>query len=108
MLAIDHADEAVTDRHVDVARARRHHPGAANTSDQKRIGNREVADQPRRDRAAARLDPSGLVEEQHAVSGRGEVRGRGCSGRAAAHHHDVEDLASVVVGHGATSPRIRG
>ena len=55
------------------------------------IGDLEVADQPRRNGAAARLDAAGLVEKQDAASLPREV-GRGGRARGpAAHHHDVED-----------------
>ena len=58
------------------------------------IGDIEVADQPRRDGAAARLDAAGAVEQQHRAPKPGEImRGRR-AGRSTADHHDIEDFGN--------------
>ena len=69
VLAVDHADEAVVDRDVDVARGGRDHAGAGDPGDDLVVGDGEVGDQPRRDRAAAGLDAAGPVEQRHRVAG---------------------------------------
>ena len=69
-LAIDHADEAAVDRHVDLLAGGRHHARRRDARDEQVLGNVELLDQRRRNRAAARLDAAGAVEQQHAA-GRG-------------------------------------
>ena len=103
-LAVDHADEAALDRDVDPARARRHHPGRGHARDQEAVGDREVADEPRRDGAAAGLDPPRPVEQQHRPAAPGEVGGRRGAGRPAADHHRIEGLAIVRHGHLLPTP----
>ena len=43
LAAVDHADEAALDRHVDRAVGRRDHPRRLGVTDEDRLGNREVA-----------------------------------------------------------------
>ena len=89
-LAVDHADEAALDVHVDLLVLGRDHARAVDLGDQQTVGDGEVADQARRDRAAAGLDPPGPVEQQHRAAAPGEIGRRRGSGWAAADHHDVE------------------
>ena len=63
---------------------------AVDPRDEQRVGNREVRDQPRRDRAAAGLDPPGPVEQQHRAAAPREIGRRGRPGRTAADHDDIE------------------
>ncbi len=95
MLAVDHADEAVLDRHRDLAVLGRDDAGTGGAGDKEGIRNRELVDGAGRDGAATGLDPAGPVEEQDGAAAAGELgRGRGTGG-AAADHDGIEGL-----GHG--------
>ena len=89
-VAVDHADEAALDRDVDHRAGGRHHPRGGCARNQQRVGDRVVADQPRRNRATAGLDAPGAVEQQNLAALPGQ--GFGCRGarRAPADHHCVE------------------
>ena len=92
-VAVDHADKAVVDRNVDPVVGRRDHAGAFGLGHQQLIGDVEVANQARRDGAAARLDAAGAVEQQHAVAAPCQLlRGRSTGGAAADDHRLVDVL----------------
>ena len=99
VFAVDHADAAAFDRDVDLFVARRDHARRMGAGDQHRFGNREVCDQPRRDRTAAGFDAPCPIEQQHAMAGAGQVIGGGGAGRAT-----TDDDGVVVQGaHACTS-----
>ena len=56
---------------------------------QQRMGNVEILHQPRRNGAAAGLDPSGLVEQHHMIALASEIIRSSRTGRAAADHNHV-------------------
>ncbi len=99
MLAVDHADKAVVDGDVYMARRRRDHASTGDPRDDLLVGDREVGDQPRRDRAAAGLDAPGPVKQRHPAARARQIGCRRRPGRPATHHHDI-------VGHRVT-PRAR-
>ena len=69
LVAVDHADETAVDRHRHRLAGWRDHPCRSHLGLQQMIGNGEIADQPRGNRAAARFDPSGAIEQQHMPPG---------------------------------------
>ena len=87
--AINHADEAAVDRHVDGFGAGRNHPRQIDAGLEHGVGNGEVAHQARRNRAPARLDASALVEQQHPAPGQREIMRRRRAAGPAADHDDV-------------------
>jgi hypothetical protein len=82
MLPVDHADEAVLDRDVDAPPGGGDHARGGDLGDELIFGDVEIADQARRDRAAAGLDPARAVDQRHLVPRPGEVFGSGCTGGA--------------------------
>ena len=91
-VAIDHADVAAVDRHLDLAIRWGNHPRRANAGNHQVLRDFELLDQPRRDSAAARLDAAGPIEQQHTVALSGEIVGRGRPRRATADHNGVVGL----------------
>ena len=92
LVAIDHPHEPVTDRHPYRAIRRRNHSRSGGAGDQQAEGDVEVLEQAGRHRAAARLDPTRAVEQQHLAAGQGEIVRRRGTGRSAAYDDDVEAL----------------
>jgi len=97
MLAVDHADEASLDRHVDFAVGRRDHSSRACAPDQDILRHVEIEQHPRRYRTAARLDPPGAVEQQHAATGRGEISCGSRTGRPAADDDNIIGLGHTLI-----------
>ena len=62
MFAVDHADKAAFNGHVDINCVRRNHPCRVGACDQQVIGNPVILDEPRWYCAATRFDPSRPVE----------------------------------------------
>ena len=65
---------------------------------QKVTRNCEIADQPRRDRAAARLDASAPVEQRDLAAPAREIVGRSRASGTAADNDEIENL--LVIDHG--------
>jgi hypothetical protein len=76
-LAVDHADIAILDRHIDAEIRRRHHPCRGDTRHDQVGGNVEIADQARRHSPAAGLDAPGAVQQHHRAPSLGQI---GCDG----------------------------
>jgi hypothetical protein len=93
LVAVDHADEAAFDRDVDLLVGRRHHARRLRPRHQQRIGDGEVLDQARRDRAAAGLGAAGAVEQQHRMAARASSWPRWRRQGRRRHHH-VKSLLS--------------
>jgi len=91
-IPVDHADEAPLDGDVDLLAGGRDHPSAGGPRDQLLIGHGVISDEPRRDRAAAGLDPTRAIEQRHPAPAARQLMGCGRSGRTAADHHRIEDL----------------
>ena len=97
MFAVDHADEAAFNRHINVDCGRGNHPCRFCTCDQQLIWNQVVLDEPGRNRPATGLDPTRAIKQQNRASFAGEfLSGRG-AGRPTTHDHDVKSLCLVPV-----------
>ena len=94
-LAVDHADKAAIDGHVDACSARRDHRRHADSRLQQVVRNVEISDQPRRDSAAARLDAPALVDQRDLAAEVREIIGSGGPCRASADDNHVENLLRV-------------
>ena len=92
MLAVDHADEAIADRHVGGAMRGRVDAGRASLGDEKRVGNFEVLDQSGRNCAATRLDPAASVEQEDFSAAPGKIVGGGRTRGATTNNHRVIDV----------------
>ena len=82
---------------------RRDHARARRARDQQVRRDLEVGDQARRDRAAARLDAPGAVEQQHAVAALRQLVGGGGAGRTAADDDGVVGFVGAVLTHDRSS-----
>lgn len=106
LLAVDHADEAALDGDVDLDRLGRDHARGRGAGDEEVVGDGEVLDGTRRNRAATGLDPPGAVQQQHAAALAREVIG--CRGtRRPAAHHDRVEIDDGCLTHGALLSRPR-
>ena len=95
--AIDHADVADLDRHVDGARARRDHARGLDLGLEDVARHVEVLEHLRRHGSAAGLDAAGAIEQQHAVTVLDELVRRRRPGRPPA---DDDDVVERCVGGG--------
>jgi hypothetical protein len=95
-VAVDHSNEAALDRHVNAAVRGRYHSCSGRPCDQELIGNFEFLNQARRDCAAARLDPTGTIEQQDRAAARCQV-GRGRRARRAT--PDYDHIICIETGH---------
>ncbi len=93
-IAIDHTDKATIDRHIYLFVRWRYHARGVDAGDQQMIGNLEIADQPRRNSAAARLDAPGAIKQQHLPPELGEVVRGGRAGRSSTDDHHIECFGS--------------
>ena len=91
-LPVDHPDKTAVDRHIDRPRGWRHHASRGDPGRQKIIRDREIRDQPRRDRSSARFDPAAALQQQNRLSRPGQFRCRGRPRWAAADNDRVESL----------------
>ena len=95
-VAVDHAHKAIFNRDVDAVVAGRNHARAACTCHQQVVWDFKVFDQARGNGAAAWLDASAAIEQEHAPALLGQIVCRGGARWAAANDHRVE----VVCCHG--------
>ena len=65
MLAIAHADEAILDRNIHMARGGRDHARRADLGNDLRLGNIEIGDQAWRDGSAAGLDAPVSIQHRN-------------------------------------------
>ena len=89
LVAVDHAHKATFDRDVHFLVFGRDHASRPCFGHQELIGDREVFDQTRRNRAAAGLDAPLPVEQQHMAAQFGQVIGCGGASWPATNHHHV-------------------
>ena len=98
-VAVHHSDKAAAvDRHVDGLPFWRDHGREPHPRLQEVTRNREIADQPRRDRAAARLDASAPVEKRNLAAPAREIVGRSRASGTSADNDEIENL--LVIDHG--------
>ena len=103
-VSVDHADVAAVDGHVHGAIRRRDDACRIRSRDDEFVRDVEVADQPWRNRTAARLDASRTIDEQHvALRARQGLRGGGAGG-ASADDHGIVGRFVFGCGHLDSSP----
>ncbi len=89
LVAVHHADKAVVDGNIDLVVGGRDHAGTTHLGHQQVVGDVEVLDQARRDRAAAGFGAALAVEQQHAPALAHQIVCGGRARRPSAHHHKV-------------------
>ena len=89
ILAVDHADEPVLDRDIDLPPGGGDHPRGVNLGQKLRVTDVEVFHQARRNRAATGLDPPLPVKQHDGMTGPCKILGGGRTRRASAHDDDV-------------------